>query len=106
MGVAERVYHTIAKGTHEVPFQTLIAGLLAHGAEALKEVGYAEFAQAMESVEEFAPLLHELRPAGRCSVRWLDTAAFERAVRDAAPPMPASDVSAEVVARCLSFCSK
>ena len=69
-------------------------------------MGYAEFAQAMESVEEFAPLLHELRPAGRCSVRWLDTAAFERAVRDAAPPMPASDVSAEVVARCLSFCSK
>ena len=106
VGMAERVYHTIAKGSHEVPFQTLIDGLRAHGAADLKEVEYAAFVLAMESVEEFAPLLHELRPAGRCSVRWLDTAAFERAVGDAVPPMPPPDVTAEVVARCLSFCSK
>ena len=67
---------------------------------------YAAFVRVMEGVEEFAPLLHELRPAGRCSVRRLDTAAFERAVGDAAPPMPPPSVTAEVVARCLSFCSK
>ena len=38
-GVAGRVavYHTIARGSHEVPFQTLLDGLRAHGAADLKE---------------------------------------------------------------------
>ena len=75
VAVAERVYHPIAKRSHEVPFQTLVDGVRASGTEP-REVGYAAFAEAMEGVREFAPLLHELRPAGRCSVRWLDTAAF------------------------------
>ena len=103
--MAERVYHTIAKDSHEVRFQTLVDGVRAHSADA-KEVEYATFVEAMESEERFAPLLHELRPAGRTSVRWLDTAAFERAVRTAVPPMPPSGITAHVVASCLAFCAK
>jgi thioester reductase-like protein len=102
--VGGRVYHTIANGTPEVPFQTLVGGVRAHGI-CVKEVPYTAFAQAMESAVRFAPLLHELRPAGRSSVRWLDTTAFERAVSDAVPPMPPSCVTAEVVAACLGFCT-
>ena len=101
-GVFERVFHTIAKASHEVPFQTLVDGVRAHGI-AVTQVAYTAFEQVMEDVAEFAPLLHELRPAGRCSTRWLDTSVFERAVSDASPPMPPSGVSAEVVAASLAF---
>jgi len=102
--VAERVFHTIAKGSHEVLFQTLVDGVCACGRDP-QEVDFFTFLQGMMSVNKFVPLLHELRSAGRCSVRWLDTAAFDRAVADAIPPMPPSHVTADVVARCLAFCT-
>ena len=53
VAVAERVYHPIAKRSHEVPFQTLVDGVRASGTEP-REVAYAAFAEAMEGVREFA----------------------------------------------------
>ena len=45
----------------------------------------------------------ELTIARRRATGWLDAATLKRAAGDAAPPMPPPDVTAEAVARCLSF---
>merc|ERR1740129_20421 len=103
---SELVYHTIAKSTHQVPFRTLVNGVLASGLAKPTQVEFAEFVRRMEGVAMFAPLLHELRPAGRCTARWLDATRWEGVVRNASPPMPPSEVTPDVVARCLAFCQR
>ena len=111
-----RCFHPIAS-THEVPFAVLIDGIRQSESQAeegtrppLSMLPFDEFCAHMRSEPEFAPLLHELRPAGRPSVRRLGTHRLKEVLARLAEEkgclVPDPEVTATVVARSIAFMAR